>query len=733
MKYEKLIQFQPIEEIIQLRQSSKKDIAKNLVSTYVISDQMQEKLSDLVIPQLRFDQPADNKGLLVIGNYGTGKSHLMAVLSAIAEDREFLEGIKNEKVKEDAEAVAGRFKVKRLEIGAVTTSLRDIVINNLEEFMEDEDLDFTFHQANETDSNKRDFELMMEKFHQKYPDKGLLLIVDELLDFLRSKKDQELILDLGFLRELGEVCGYLKFRFIAGVQEAIFDSPSFQFVANSLKRVKDRFSQILIVRDDIKYVVAHRLLQKSAEQKSLIREHLEKFQLFFPPLQQRMEEFVDLFPVHPDYIEVFENITVAEKREVLKALSFTMKKILKKDLPDDRPGLISYDSYWPILTADPSFRTIPDIRKVVECSNVLLSKIDHTFTRPQYKDVAVRLVHGLSINRLTMNDIYAPIGANAEELRDTLCIYHPGIEDMGGEPDRDLLSMVETVLVEIHRTVNGQFISKNKENGQYYLDLEKTEDYDAKIEQKADSLSDTVFDRYFFAFLRRAMECADDTWITGYQIWEHEVEWKSHRVTRFGYLFFGSPHERSTAVPPRDFYLYFLQPYDTPTFKDEKKDDELLFYLAGRDKEFDKHIRLYAASGELAAVNSGNAKKTYQSKADSFMQEASSWLHSNMMRAFEIVYRGNRKPLIEWIKGKQPSSALDSLRDAVNAAASIILEDYFSSLAPKYPQFSILLTHENRLQAVREAIRGIIGTTMNKQSRAVLDGLGLLEGDTLVP
>jgi len=156
MKYEKLIQFQPIEEIIQLRQSSKKDIAKNLVSTYVISDQMQEKLSELVIPQLRFDQPADNKGLLVIGNYGTGKSHLMAVISAIAEDNEFLQGIKKEKVKEDAQPIAGRFKVKRLEIGAVTTSLRDIVINNLEEFMEDEGMDFAFHQGNQTDSNKRD-------------------------------------------------------------------------------------------------------------------------------------------------------------------------------------------------------------------------------------------------------------------------------------------------------------------------------------------------------------------------------------------------------------------------------------------------------------------------------------------------------------------------------------------------------------------------------------------------
>jgi hypothetical protein len=104
-----------------------------------------------------------------------------------------------------------------------------------------------------------------------------------------------------------------------------------------------------------------------------------------------------------------------------------------------------------------------------------------------------------------------------------------------------------------------------------------------------------------------------------------------------------------------------------------------------------------------------------------------------MMRAFEIVYRGTRKPLVEWIKGKQPSSELYSLRDAVNSAASVLLEDYFSSLAPKYPQFSIPLTRENLLQGVREAIRGILGTSMNKQSRAILDGLGLLEGESLAP
>ena len=43
----------------------------------------------------------------------------------------------------------------------------------------------------------------MAQFGEKYPDHGLLLVVDELLDYLRSRKQHDLVLDLGFLREIG--------------------------------------------------------------------------------------------------------------------------------------------------------------------------------------------------------------------------------------------------------------------------------------------------------------------------------------------------------------------------------------------------------------------------------------------------------------------------------------------------------------------------------------------------
>ena len=131
MKYSDLIQFEPIETVVQLREADSVTDARRLVETFVISDRMGELLYDLVFPQLQFNKPADNKGILVVGNYGTGKSHLMAVVSAIAEHAELASRLTNPKVAERAADVAGRFRVIRAEIGSTTMSLRDIVCSVL--------------------------------------------------------------------------------------------------------------------------------------------------------------------------------------------------------------------------------------------------------------------------------------------------------------------------------------------------------------------------------------------------------------------------------------------------------------------------------------------------------------------------------------------------------------------------------------------------------------------------
>lgn len=743
MKFRELIQFEPIESVVQLLNADKTEAARQLVQTYVFSDEMAERLIHGVIPQLQFDQPMDNKGLLVVGNYGTGKSHLMSVISAVAENADLRESLKHEKVASAMATIAGRFKVVRTEIGATTMSLRDILTAQIEEHLSAMGVSYSFPPSDKVPNNKRSFEEMMTAFHQTYPDQGLLLVVDELLDYLRTRTDQALILDLNFLREIGEVCKDLRFRFIAGVQEAIFDSPHFSFVADSIRRVKDRFEQLLIARKDVKFVVAERLLKKTVDQQEKIREYLAPFAKFYDRMNERMDEFVRLFPVHPDYIDTFELVKVVEKREVLKTLSLEIKKLLDQDLPKDKPGLIAYDSYWTTLSGNPSFKSNQDIKAVIECSQVLESRIQNAFTRPAYKPMAFRIIHGLSIHRLTTGDIYAPLGPTPEELRDGLCLFQPGIEELGGDPAADLLTLVETVLKEIHRTVNGQFISSNPDNRQYYLDLKKTDDYDALIEKKAETLDPSKLDRYYYEALRRVMECTDQTYVTGYKIWQHEIEWIERKASRQGYLFFGAPNERSTAVPPRDFYIYFIQPFDPPRFKDEMRADELFLYLNHRDEEFDTKLRAYAAALDLASTAAGHAKAVYETKADQALKELVQWLKHTMLTAFELTYQGRSKPLIEWtvgagsfreIAGIGPHDRI-TFRDLVNTLAGVCFGQNFQEQAPEYPFFSVLITSANRTQAVQDALRAIAGQrgTATRQASAILDALELLDGERIDP
>ena len=375
------------------------------------------------ICRIKFPSENNNKRYYFVGNYGTGKSHLMSVISTIAEVPGTADRIKNERVAQKVREIEGKFQITRTEIGSTTMPLRDIICGELEDRLIELGVGYKFPPADQVRNNKTAFIEMMGQFHQVYPEQGFLLVVDELLDYLRARKEQELILDLSFLREIGEVCKNTKFRFIAGIQEMLFDNPKFQFVAEQLRRVKERFEQIYIVREDIAYVVAERLLKKDDQQKALIREHLQQFTTLYEKLNERMEEFVKLFPVHPAYLATFEKVIVAEKRVILKTISNEIKKMLEQDVPAGEPGLISYDSYWPYIEGDPSLKSNPEVREVMVKSKILQDRVQNAFTRPIYQPMAIRIVQALSVHRLTTGDIYARLGVTSEELRDNLFLY----------------------------------------------------------------------------------------------------------------------------------------------------------------------------------------------------------------------------------------------------------------------------------------------------------------------
>lgn len=152
---------------------------------------------------------------------------------------------------------------------------------------------------------------------------------------------------------------------------------------------------------------------------------MERFANLYGSLNERMDRFVELYPVHPAYLETFERVYVAEKREVLRTLSTAIRGLVDRDVPADEPGLIAYDSYWSDLKNNPSFRSVREIREVIDKSAVLEDRVRQAYTKPQYKEMALRMIDALSVHRLTTDDIYAPLGATATELRDDLCLILP--------------------------------------------------------------------------------------------------------------------------------------------------------------------------------------------------------------------------------------------------------------------------------------------------------------------
>ncbi|MFH0960728.1 MAG: DUF6079 family protein, partial [Pseudomonadota bacterium] len=266
---------------------------------------------------------------------------------------------------------------------------------------------------------------------------------------------------------------------------------------------------------------------------------------------------------------------------------------------------------------------------------------------------------------------------------------------------------------------------------QYYLDLKKSDDYDANIEKRAETLEKSQLDRYYYDALKGAMEITDQTsYVTGHSVWEYELEWLTTKASRLGYLFFGAPNERSTAAPPRDFYIYFLQLFDAPYFKDDKKPDEVFFKLTVADEAFHSILKNYSAAIELALGTSGAAKQTYNSKSEKYLSQLVKWIKTHLNSAFEVTYQGQTKKPLQWMAGKalQQSGAGTSFRDIVKNIAASCMEGHFSDQAPEYPLFSILITNTVRPEAARDAMRAIAGMNMTKQAIAVLDALELLDG-----
>lgn len=723
MKYADLLQpAEPLETVKQIRESSTLENARRDVETFVVSDRMADQLENIIIPALRYDSSGatKKKGILIVATYGTGKTHLMSVIAGVAEHASLRDSLRHRGVAEAAEGIAGKFKVIRFDIGATSLPLREILSAEIQRGFANIGIDFTFPDWSTVTNSKDAFADMMAAFEAVYPDDGLLFVLDELLDYLRGRKDGELVSDLAFLREIGEIAASTRFRLIAGLQEAIFDNPRFAGVADTIRRVRDRYEQVRIAKEDVAFVVEQRLLGKDATQRARIADHLRAFAPLYDGMAERLDEFVALFPVHPDYLHTFNDMRMIEKREVLRTIEQEVTELREADVPSDHPGLVCADSYRTRLADDPSARTIPEVQLVLEKSDVLRSKVAAALPEKQYVNTALRIIDGLTVHRLTTDDVNRPIGLTPEMLRDELCLLPPGL------PERDALFLkttVDAIVRKILTAVSGQFISIDPDNGQIYLDVTKDIDYDQQIEQRADTLDDEELDHAYYQAMAQVLSVSDEPYVAGYRIWQYDLPWATNNADRRGYLFMGAPNERSTAQPPRDFYIYFIQPYDPPRFTDEEKPDEVFVHLTNPADVFTAALRRYAGATAKAKESTATYRPVYADKASRALQEMVVWLRANMATAMTVTYRGDTKPLGTWLAAVPGERS--KVQEQIDAVSSAVLNGHFAIRYPGYPRFSRRVTPSTLEADVRVALTQIATRRPTAAGTAVLQALEL--------
>lgn len=721
MKYKELINFEPITEVVKFSETHKSDYQKSLVKTFVFSETFKDHLIPLIVRNLDFNVTGESFGLQVVGNYGTGKSHLMSLVSLIAENGELLELVKEEKPKKVLESIAGQFKVLRFELGG-TDSLWDFVTFKIERYFSELGVNFSF-EGHGVITYADKLKLMMAEFEEKFPDKGLLIVIDEMLAYLKGRSTPDkLNQDLQVLQALGQACDSSKFKFIFGVQEMIYHSSEFQFAADMLQKVNDRYKDIMITKEDVAFIVKNRLLSKNEHQKQKIKEHLDPFLSFFTDMHGRTQDYVELFPVHPTYFENFERIRIGKsQREILKTLSNQFTEILEKEVPLDNPGLLTYDKYWEDIQKSQDLMAIPDVRKVKEVTETINDKIESYFTgvRSKKKKIAKRIANACAI-KLLQHELTKQNGTNTEHLVDDLCLTDQLATD------RDfLIDIMDSTAQQIITATSGQYFDKDAENGEYHLRIEGGINFDQKIKDYASSMADGQKDEYFFKFLEINLPLDHVTYRTGFRIWEHTVEWKSHKTYRDGYIFFGNPNEKSTTHPRQHFYMYFMPIFDESKKKRNHEEDEVYFIMDGLSNEFKQAVTLYGAALALEVRADSSQKAIYRQKIEELNKKARALFDSEYVQITKVDYQGKELPLNGY-----PLLGTGYTKEQIfSGVASLVFEEWFEQERPNYPKFSQLnasIAKDNFDRLIKQALTKIANPEQsNRDGEGILSGLGL--------
>ncbi|MCK4488487.1 MAG: hypothetical protein KAU38_17220, partial [Desulfobacterales bacterium] len=333
-----IIEVPEIRTVIQLQDLRDSGLRRMIADTFVITGEVADNLKSVFASLCS----REGRGIFLKGHFGSGKSHFLSMLSLLVRHPESWDQV----LMQEPSFHDFARKLRPLRLMGVEISL---VQHRGSEFLEDIFLRAIFRELGhllgrpfEGAETRQETFLQIKATLSDLGFAGMVLLVDELSEFLRSKPDARAYNeDIRFLQYLGEEAASFPLWVVASLQEWIEETGEIH--QETFNKIKDRYRiRLNLGRAHIEELVSQRLIRHREGAEARIGEILDSLMAYFPTFPVTLERFSRLYPVHPATSTLLDRLKplFSEHRGVVDFIHYRLKGDPERHIPSllDHPA-----------------------------------------------------------------------------------------------------------------------------------------------------------------------------------------------------------------------------------------------------------------------------------------------------------------------------------------------------------------------------------------------------------
>ena len=333
-----LVEIPEIKTVIQLEDLKDPRLSRMILETFVLTREVRDNLTAILASLTG----GEGRGIFLKGHFGSGKSHFLGMLSLLLrfpESWEMLTSQSLELADFERELKDRRFFTVDVSLVQYRASefLEDIILRSILNAFKENALTLP-----DQEEGRHAFFTGLQEILKEQGYTGMVFMVDELSEFLRSKADARAYNeDIRFLQYLGEEAGAFPFWVIATLQEWIEETGEIH--QDTFNKIKDRYPvRLSLGQAHIEELVSERLIRHREGADVRIGALFDELKAYFPSFQVTRERFVRLYPVHPTTSWLLDRLKAlfSEHRGVVDFIHFRLKGDPERQIPSrlDRPA-----------------------------------------------------------------------------------------------------------------------------------------------------------------------------------------------------------------------------------------------------------------------------------------------------------------------------------------------------------------------------------------------------------